>query len=306
MFKKLLVALDGTPQSNVALPFARMLALASDGGLILVRVIDPAAVSADERQEQPARVLEQLKRIADELHPPIAQVDVRVSTGEAVTEILRVADAERAEGLIAATHSGRLERLTDTSTARRLVARSRIPVFVLRPGGRRTTRIQTVLVAVDGSPGGAQALDEAIALARLTGSALVLLRVIASPEHFGFDPLLATTLGAQPRAESDAQALSVAEEYVNTMARRIRAHGIDATHKVMVGAAAERIVAAADQLDADLIVMSTHGYLAPVRTLLGSTADDVVQTAGRPVLLVRRTDGAATQPEQPSASMAVR
>ena len=58
----------------------------------------------------------------------------------------------------------------------------------------------------------------------------------------------------------------------------------------MVGLPAERIVAAAEQVDADLIVMSTHGYQAPLRTLLGSVADEVVRHAGRPVVLVRRTD----------------
>ena len=290
MFKRLLIALDGTPQSNAALPFARGLAQACRSEVILVRVIDPAVLSPDERLELPARVLEQLKHIADELRPSGIPADVRVSTGDTVSEILRVADAEHADGLVVTTHSSLLERLVDTSTVRRLVARSHLPVFVLRPGGRRVTRLGTLLAAVDGSPGGAQALDEAIALARQTGAALVLVRVISSPEHFGFDPLLATTLGAQPHPDSDAQLLAEAEEYVNVQAGKIRAHGIDATGKVMVGPAAERIVAAANQLDADLIVMSTHGYLAPVRTLLGSTADKVVESAGRPVLLVRRTD----------------
>jgi nucleotide-binding universal stress UspA family protein len=160
----------------------------------------------------------------------------------------------------------------------------------MRPGGRRVTRIRTILAAVDGSPGGAQALDEAIALARLTDAAVVLVRVVPSPEHFGFDPLLARTLAARPQDGSDERALAVAEEYVNVVTDRLRRRGIEATPRVMIGSAAERIVAAAEQLDADLIVMSTRGYLAPIRTLLGSTADKVVESAGRPVLLVRRTD----------------
>jgi nucleotide-binding universal stress UspA family protein len=288
MFKKLVVALDGTPQSNVALPFARMLALACDSRLTLVRVIDPAAVTTDERQEQPARILEQLKRIADELRASALQVDVRVCTGEPVAEILGVAKVERADALIGVTHAGVLERLVDTSTIRRLVARTELPVFVLRPGGRRVTHIRRLLAAVDGSPGGAEALYEAVLLARSTGAALVLSRVIAPPEHFGFDPLLARTLGARPHPDSQAQALAIAEEYVNTLAHRLRAHGVDATARVMVGNPAERIIAAAGQVDADLIVMSTHAYLAPVRTLLGSTANEVVQAAGRPVLLICR------------------
>jgi nucleotide-binding universal stress UspA family protein len=189
-----------------------------------------------------------------------------------------------------------------TCTARRLIARSRVPVFVLRPGGRRVTDFQTLLVAVDGSPGAAQALDEAISLARLTAAAIVAVRVIPKPEHFGFDPLLSTTLGARPDEGADAHALAVAEQYVNEVARKLRAHGLTASPKVMVGTPAERIVAAADEVDADLIVMSTRAYVEPLRSLMGSTADEVVQTARRPVLLVRRTDGiVASGPQTPGA-----
>ena len=40
MFRRLLVPLDGTPQSASALPFARVLAGASGGRLILTRVVE--------------------------------------------------------------------------------------------------------------------------------------------------------------------------------------------------------------------------------------------------------------------------
>jgi nucleotide-binding universal stress UspA family protein len=290
MFKTIVVPLDGTPQSNVALPLARLLAHASRGRLVLVRVVDSVTLSPDERVEQQCLALKQLKLIANELHPAGIDAEVRVSTGDAASEILAVAEVEHADALIVATHTTGLDRLVDNSTTGRLVARSNLPVFVVRPGGRRVTGLRTVLAAVDGSPGGAQALDEAVALARLTGAALVLVRVIPAPEHFGFDPVLEKTLGVTPRPHADARALEIAEDYVNDVSRRLRAHGIEATPRVMVGVPAERIVVAAQQVDADLIVMSTHGYQVPLRTLLGSVADEVVRHAGRPVLLVRRTD----------------
>ena len=262
--------------------------------MLLMRVVDPAVLAPDERGEQAVHVLEQLKRIADEMRHSGLEVDVRVSTGEVVAEIMSVAESERADALIVATHTSLMERLVDSSTARRLIARSRIPVFVIRPGGRRITAIHTLLVAVDGSPGAAQALDEAVGLARLTNAALVLVRVVPAPEHFGFDPLLATTLAARPNEEAEAHALAVAEEYVNDLARKLRARGLNAAPKVMIGSPAERILAAADQLDVDVIVMSTRAYLEPLRTLLGSTADQVAQAARRPVLLVRRTGARAS------------
>ena len=53
-------------------------------------------------------------------------------------------------------------------------------------------------------------------------------------------------------------------------------------------AVVEAIIATADQVDADLIVMSTHAHTGLARVLLGSVADALVRHAHRPVLLVRR------------------
>ena len=57
------------------------------------------------------------------------------------------------------------------------------------------------------------------------------------------------------------------------------------------GAAVPTIERVADQTDTDLIVMSTHALTGPARILIGSTADALVRTARRPVLLVRRPEG---------------
>ena len=51
--------------------------------------------------------------------------------------------------------------------------------------------------------------------------------------------------------------------------------------------AAEAIVAYARDVDADLIVMGTHGRSAVGRLLLGSVAEQVVRTASCPVLTMR-------------------
>jgi nucleotide-binding universal stress UspA family protein len=127
-----------------------------------------------------------------------------------------------------------------------------------------------------------------------TTASLAVVQVVPLREYVAFDPLIATRLGGQRDGDVDARARAEAEEYVNEVARRLRAHGVTATSRVMVGSPAHQIVAAASQLDADVIVMSTHGYSGAMRTLAGSTADKVVHAAGRPVLLVRRTDGQAS------------
>jgi nucleotide-binding universal stress UspA family protein len=52
------------------------------------------------------------------------------------------------------------------------------------------------------------------------------------------------------------------------------------------GVAWEEINRLADELDADLIVIGTHGRKGLARALLGSVAENVVRTATRPVLTI--------------------
>ncbi len=62
-----------------------------------------------------------------------------------------------------------------------------------------------------------------------------------------------------------------------------------ASHQIIIrrGDPAMLIVAVADELNVDLIVMSTHGHIGTTRTILGSVAERVVREAKRPVLTIR-------------------
>jgi universal stress protein A len=59
---------------------------------------------------------------------------------------------------------------------------------------------------------------------------------------------------------------------------------------VKIGYASEEIVKAANQLPADLIVISTHGHTGLRHVFLGSVAEHVVQRAPCPVLVVRERE----------------
>ena len=92
-----------------------------------------------------------------------------------------------------------------------------------------------------------------------------------------------------------AVAIPTAGELVESAESRIQAfvkehlstspHGHK--HKVVVGHAATEIVNYANQVDAKLIVMMTHGYSGMKHVLLGSTTEDVLRHAGCPVLSIR-------------------
>jgi nucleotide-binding universal stress UspA family protein len=63
--------------------------------------------------------------------------------------------------------------------------------------------------------------------------------------------------------------------------------GLDAATRLLSGNAAQEIVAFADVVDADLIVVGSHGYGTITGALLGSVSRGVLKGTTRPVLIVR-------------------
>lgn len=59
---------------------------------------------------------------------------------------------------------------------------------------------------------------------------------------------------------------------------------------VRTGSPGHEIIEAAQELNVDLIILSTHGRTGLERFILGSTAEKVVRRAGCPVLIVRENE----------------
>jgi nucleotide-binding universal stress UspA family protein len=57
-------------------------------------------------------------------------------------------------------------------------------------------------------------------------------------------------------------------------------------HKVFMGDVGEKIVEYANEIEADLIVMGTHGYKGLEKIMFGSVADKVVRSAACPVMTI--------------------
>jgi nucleotide-binding universal stress UspA family protein len=289
MFNRIVVPLDGTAESNTALPVARTFARATAGAISLVRVRTGGETSEDIRA--------QLTRVADELTSATLQVRTVVRDGDPADEILAEVRAQDADLIVMRTHgrSG-LGRMVLGSVAQRLLTEAQVPVVLVRPGGRRLDRVRSVLVPVDGSPGGAIALGAALGLAQSTGAALRLLQVtvpIASYVYAG----AAWHSGAYIDAAWDEEALAAATTYVNGLCARLTARlPAISGEAVIATSVADAIVDRAREQGCDLIVMSSHALTGVARAILGSVADAVVRKADCPVLVIHtaaRTPGAA-------------
>lgn len=137
-----------------------------------------------------------------------------------------------------------------------------------------------ILAAVDQSPRSHDVVRVAAELARIAGGKIRLYRALVIPPDF-------------PAAAANVQ-LDPLPEYLETESKReleaLAASYPDVTSEVVVEpvpSAWRAILAAADALDADLIVVGSHGYDMLDR-LLGTTAAKVANASVRDVYVVHR------------------
>jgi nucleotide-binding universal stress UspA family protein len=137
---------------------------------------------------------------------------------------------------------------------------------------------RTILVAVDGSPDAAAALDHAQSLARDQHARLILLTVVPAT------PTQVVGPGAFLPPPSDAAGgfARVLHEAADTLA-----HDVGVELRLARGRPAQRILAIARECGCDLIVMGFHGHGRLHHALMGSVSDSVLRAAGIPVLLMR-------------------
>ncbi|MCX7938324.1 MAG: universal stress protein [Thermoflexales bacterium] len=139
-----------------------------------------------------------------------------------------------------------------------------------------------ILIPLDGSQFAEKALPYAIGLARCMGSAITLLRVAVHPSNYVYvnDPEALASLYESDRAHC--------EDYLKQVAARVASEvSTEVSIAVLDGVVADSIVDYAQDVGADLIVMTTHGRTGMERWLLGSVAERVVRGAKCPVLLIR-------------------
>ena len=136
----------------------------------------------------------------------------------------------------------------------------------------------TILVPTDGSDLADRALEHAIAAAKQDGATVHLLyvvdmRVAQSAPGLAIDEIR-QTLGDEGEKVTDALERTVADA------------DLDVVTTVREGVPDDEILAFADEADADLIVMGTHGKSQRERILVGSVTDRVNHAAEIPVLTV--------------------
>lgn len=138
-----------------------------------------------------------------------------------------------------------------------------------------------ILVPNDGSAEAERGLTVAILVARALDAPI---RLFWSWER---PPGLEEVVTASFATQIEKRELADRREHLQALGEGICGPaGVDWSVEVGIGEPEEAIVARANAIDAEMIVMATHGRSGFKRWRLGSVADRVVRTSGRPTLLI--------------------
>lgn len=140
-----------------------------------------------------------------------------------------------------------------------------------------TTSLRTILVGVDGSPGGARALAWATARARETEASILVVHVLTYSTSFRRDLLVETVTTWRRELRSQLQ------EWVEPA----RDAGVRVQTKLVEDdAAASGLLKVAEEAEADLVVLGAKGHGTLSDLLLGATTYKVSHSARMPVVII--------------------
>jgi nucleotide-binding universal stress UspA family protein len=280
-FKKILVALDGSKNSQVAAEYGFWLASKLDAELTGQHVVDPRLVDyfiepefaealgygmSIETSEKVSSALRKIGRaILDIFSREGVAKGVKatpyLSEGYILEEILRLADDC---DLLVVGHRGRYEhklpaRMFLGSISERLARESKTPLLISRqPVGA----IEQVLVAFDGSEASIGALLMGENLAKLMNLPLRAVTTIATLEH-----------------HAEAQlTMEKGESY-------LREPESKNVFSILQGETCETVLKEAKEKS--LLVIGAYGYAASEQNVLGSTAHSIINHSQSTVLIYR-------------------
>ena len=143
--------------------------------------------------------------------------------------------------------------------------------------------MKTILVALDGSIRARGVFDAAATLARALRARLVLYRALVVPPDFS----------APGGSESPDQLAKYLEKEAHAELLALKMRATDVACEIRIDVTDQpwkAIVAAGDAVNADLIVLGSHGFHGWDH-MLGTTAGKVANRAPRNVMIIHASDG---------------
>jgi nucleotide-binding universal stress UspA family protein len=264
MTTKILVALDGSKTSEAVLPYLESLLHYQDADVTLATAVAPGPIPQMEAGGY-------LKEAADRLRRKGAVVDIEVLTGKPASALTAYAAGGRFD-LLALCSRGKtgLKRMLFGSVAEEILRSTTVPVLVVPPADRRQApeAVKKIVVPLDGSHRSAAVLKPAAALAKAFGAKLCFVTVVS------------------PTAAEDLPVETVAHNLFQDQ-KALQKNGLEVEVAVLYGDPTDRILAFAEENQADLIALASHGRTGLDKVVFGTVAESLLRRSRRPLLVVR-------------------
>ncbi|MFD1589492.1 universal stress protein [Halorientalis brevis] len=289
MYQTILLPTDGSAGAAEAIARALDLARATDATLHALSVVDtgaePPGVSDANRAEfrEKARTRSRAATQTVDEHGQKLGVDVVEAVREGVPHeaIREYADEHDVDLIVMGTQgwTGH-ERARLGSTTERVITLGDVPIMTVRLDGDVTDlptgygMYDHVVIATDGSDEAARAAEPALEIA----------------EHYGADVHVIYVVDTETYDLEDAPRSIVGllkeggQKATETIADLARERNLPVDADVLRGRPDEEILAFADGVEADLIVVGTRGLSATTDRLLGSVTARILERAETPVM----------------------
>jgi nucleotide-binding universal stress UspA family protein len=287
---KVLVPVDFSPPSTVALNHAVLLARRFRASLSLLHVIEPSTALMytfpTESEAAEKQRCERAERMLAAMLGPEDQDDLDLETAVVVGDIpsaIELAVREQhADIVVMGTHGrGLFSRWLIGSVTQSLLRKIDVPILTVCHASRPLS-FKRILFATDFSEGSAQGLGFTMDLAATLNAELVVTHVIDKRPRVTFET-------PEMTAVFDAEQKRFLEESGNTF-KQIEAEA--RTRKVRVetvlseGIPSDAISRVADENTVDFIVLAVSRKSRMDRIILGTTAEKVIRDANVPVLSI--------------------
>ncbi|QRN93491.1 universal stress protein [Archangium violaceum] len=297
---RVLLGLDFSPPSEAAVAWVRKLRTLGNCEVVAahhywgadahVRYGVPLSTEAEVTPEVEEALRRDLTaRLGDMPGTGAVWVHLDPGLGRPSDSLVALARKEEADLIVVGTHQRTgASKWWYGSVSQRIIHEAPVSVLCV-PASAATPltipEVRRVLAPTDLSEVGVSAIRHAYSVVP-AGGTVYLLHVLEPLG--GTPPLYAQYLSPQPPQVRTPEQERVAEELRGLIPPEAAARGISTRVEVVHGRkVSETISQAAERFNCDVICLATHGRSGLSKALVGSVAQEVIQSSSRPVLLVR-------------------
>ena len=271
----ILVPVDFSEQSLIALRQSFNLARFTRSGLLLMYVIDKAILDTfgrffkDEAYEDPLRdrIQEKLDKLAADTQ---SETGIRVNTsirkGKVYEEIVQVSMLEDVKFIIMGTHGAMGLKRFIGSNAMRVIKEAECPVITIK-GKDHKRGCKQIVLPLDLTKETKEKVGKAVEIARFFNASIHVVSVIESDDEFLINKLT---------------------RQLHHVAAVIKKQGID-TESELIHASdvPEAVIDYSEKINADLIIIMTQQEIYWTELFIGFAAQEIINHSAIPVLSVR-------------------